>query len=58
MTKKEVCAFHYIDNQQADELKEELMRIGRMLNSMIAKSKLFCDQSDYDVHEEISKDVP
>ena len=23
MTKKEACAFHYIDNQQADELKEE-----------------------------------
>jgi four helix bundle protein len=53
----EACACNYVDRQQAEELKDELMRIGRMLNSMMVKSKLFCGQTDYIVGEDISEYV-
>lgn len=51
----EAFACHYIDKDQADELKDELMRIGRMLNSMIRNSSLFCGQGDSTVRDEISE---
>jgi len=36
---------HYMDPQKAKNLLMELEEIGRMLNSMMEKSHLFCDQS-------------
>lgn len=51
----EAFACHYIDKDQADELKDELMRIGRMLNSMLRNSSLFCGQGDSTVRDEISE---
>lgn len=49
------CDCNYVDRQEANKLKEELMIIGRMLNSMILKSKLFCGKTDFGVHDEISE---
>jgi len=42
----EACDCQYLDSKQAKELTEELLQIGRMLNSMMDKANLFCAQSD------------
>jgi four helix bundle protein len=46
---------HYLDQQQAEDLKRELMQIGRMLNSMMAKAHLFCGQNDHVMREEMAE---
>ena len=38
----EACDCAYIDAKQASDLLAELQQIGRMLNSMMEKSHLFC----------------
>jgi four helix bundle protein len=48
----EACDCRYIDSMQMEELTEELLQIGRMLNSMIEKSHLFCGQSRHVIREE------
>ena len=42
----------YLDSKQAEELTEELMQIGRMLNSMMDKADSFCGQSHSVVRED------
>ena len=42
----------YVDPKQAEELTEELMQIGRMLNSMMDKANLFCAQSNHVIRDE------
>jgi hypothetical protein len=42
----------YLDSRQAEELTEELMQIGRMLNPMIEKASSFCGQDNRRVHDE------
>ena len=46
---------HYMDQKQATELTEELMQIGRMLNSMMAKAHLFCGQNNHVMREEMTE---
>ena len=41
----EACDCGYIDSKQAKDLLAELQQIGRMLNSMMEKSHLFCRRS-------------
>jgi four helix bundle protein len=41
----------YLDSRQAEELTEELMQIGRMLNSMIEKASLFCRENNGMIHD-------
>ena len=41
----EACDCHYLDRKKAEELTENLLQIGRMLNSMMEKAHLFCGQS-------------
>jgi four helix bundle protein len=48
----EACDCQYLDSKQAEELTEELMQIGRMLNSMMNKANLFCAQSNDVIREE------
>ena len=43
----------YLDSKQSEELTEELLQIGRMLNSMIEKAHLFCGQSNPIIRDEI-----
>lgn len=43
----------YLDQKQAAELMEELMQIGRMLNSMMVKAHLFCGQNNHVMREEM-----
>lgn len=50
----EACSCKYIDSVQADSLVSELEQIGRMLNSMMEKSHLFCSQKPDKVREEES----
>jgi four helix bundle protein len=38
----EACDCHYLDEKRAEHLLRELEQIGRMLNSMMEKSHLFC----------------
>jgi four helix bundle protein len=38
----EARACQYLDTKQGEKLTEELMQIGRMLNSMMNKANLFC----------------
>ncbi len=45
----------YLDPEQAEELREELMQIGRMLNAMIEKARLFCKQSDHIIRNEAAE---
>ena len=45
----------YLDQQQAEELTRELMQIGRMLNSMMVKARLFCGQDDHVIREEMAE---
>jgi four helix bundle protein len=47
------CA--YLDQEQAEKLSEELMQIGRMLNSMIEKAHLFCGQSSHIIRDETAE---
>jgi four helix bundle protein len=42
----------YMDPKQAKKLTEELLQIGRMLNSMMDKAHLFCGESHFVVREE------
>jgi hypothetical protein len=42
----------YLDPKQAENLKMELMQIGRMLNSMMNKANLFCRQNNDVMREE------
>lgn len=48
----EAVECRYLDAKQAEQLKEELMQIGRMLNSMIEKAHLFCGQSSHLIRDE------
>ena len=48
----EACDCQYVDSKQAEELTEELMQIGRMLNSMMDKANLFCAQNNDVMREE------
>ena len=48
---------HYVDPKQAEELTEELLQIGRMLNSMMDKAHLFCGESDYVVRDRCLMDT-
>jgi four helix bundle protein len=48
----------YLGPKQAEELKEELLQIGRMLNllnSMIEKAHLFCGQSSHIIRDETAE---
>jgi four helix bundle protein len=51
----EACDCHYVDPKRAEELTEELLQIGRMLNSMMDKASLFCGQSHFVVREDASE---
>ena len=42
----------YLDPKQTEELTEELMQVGRMLNSMIDKAHLFCGQGNHIIRDE------
>ncbi len=42
----------YVDSKQTKELTEELMQVGRMLNSMIDKAHLFCGQGNHIIRDE------
>jgi four helix bundle protein len=42
----------YLDQKQVGELTEELLQIGRMLNSMMDKASLFCGQSNHVIRDE------
>jgi hypothetical protein len=48
----EACDCQYLDPKQMEELSEELLQIGRMLNSMIEKAHLFCGQSRHVIRED------
>ncbi len=48
----EACDCQYLDSKQAEELTEELMQIGRMLNSMMDKAHSFCEQNRWMIHDE------
>jgi len=45
----------YLDPKEAEKLTEELMQIGRMLNSMIEKAHLFCGQSSHIIRDETAE---
>ncbi len=51
----EACDCHYVNLKQAEELTEELLQIGRMLNSMMEKAHLFCGQNHRVVREDASE---
>ena len=48
----EACDCHYVDPKQAGQLMEELLQIGRMLNSMMDKAPSFCGQGIFVVRED------
>jgi four helix bundle protein len=48
----EACDCQYLDLKQAEELTDELMQIGRMLNSMMDKAHSFCEQNKWIIHDE------
>jgi len=48
----EACDCHYVNPKQAEELMEELLQIGRMLNSMMDKASLFWGQSNHVIRDE------
>jgi four helix bundle protein len=48
----EACDCHYVDPKRAGELTEELLQIGRMLNSMMDKADSFCGQNHSVVRED------
>jgi four helix bundle protein len=51
----EAVACRYLDPKQAEQLKEELMQIGRMLSSMIEKARLFCGQSSHIIRDKTAE---
>ncbi len=51
----EASECQYLDPKRAEELIEELMQIGRMLNSMMDKAHSFCGQSHFVVREDASE---
>ena len=51
----EACECQYLDPKKAEELTEELMQIGRMLNSMMVKAHLFCGQSYHVIREDVAE---
>jgi four helix bundle protein len=46
---------HYVDPKEAEKLTEELLQIGRMLNSMMDKAHSFCGQNHSVVREDASE---
>ncbi len=48
----EACDCQYVDPKQAEELTEELLQIGRMLNSMMDKAQSFCGHGSFVVRED------
>ncbi len=48
----EAVECEYLDSKQAGEFTEELLKIGRMLNSMIDKAPSFCGKGDFVVRED------
>jgi len=48
----EACDCQYLDSKQAKELTEELMEIGRMLNSMMDKAHSFCGQRNFVIRDD------
>ena len=48
----EACTCGYIDAAQAEALVAELEQVGRMLNSMMEKSNLFCNQNPNMIRDE------
>jgi four helix bundle protein len=48
----EAADCHYIDSQQAEALLAQLEELGRMLNSMMEKSHLFCRQNQNLIRDE------
>ena len=48
----EAADCHYIDPERAKALLAELQQVGRMLNSMMEKSHLFCRQNQNMIREE------
>ncbi len=48
----EACDCEYLDRKHTRELTEELMEIGRMLNSMVDKASSFCGQSNHLIRDE------
>ena len=48
----EACDCRYIDSERANALLAELQQIGRMLNSMMDKSHLFCRKNQDMIREE------
>jgi four helix bundle protein len=48
----EASECQYLNPKRAEELIEELMQIGRMLNSMMDKAHSFCGQSHFVVRED------
>jgi four helix bundle protein len=51
----EACDCHYVDPKQARGLTEELLQIGRMLNSMMDKAHSFCGRNHSLVREDVSE---
>ncbi len=49
----EACDCQYLPPKPSGELLEELMQIGWMLNSMIAKTQSFCGQNSHMVRGDI-----
>jgi four helix bundle protein len=48
----EACDCGYIESERAEALLAELQQVGRMLNSMMEKSHLFCRQNQDMIREE------
>ena len=48
----EAADCRYIDSQQAEALLAQLQEVGRMLNSMMEKSHLFCRQDQKMIRDE------
>jgi four helix bundle protein len=51
----EASECQYLDPKRAEELIEELMQIGRMLNSMMDKAHSFCGENHSVVREDTSE---
>jgi four helix bundle protein len=52
---EEACTCKYLDINRALELKDDLMQIGRMLNSMMDKAQLFCGQNNHTMREKMAE---
>ena len=48
----EACDCQYLDSKKREELTEDLMQVGQMLNSMTGEARLFCGQSNHIVRDE------